>query len=203
MDQIAFSSSNILRDASPSPCRPAKRRRIDNALDRPSSPIDIQASKGVGDGHDQPVQQQGFFTIHEEDNDVRRTEYHLPKTEHFVERLNAAYEHRWKNRRIPYTNVSALLLCWEDDDLNVREEVQDLHNVLKDTYQYQSEIWAIPSSRSCFADLTQKVNSFVTMNDDEGKLFILYYGGHAHKTGSSQPTWVSNRQVYQEDSDIW
>jgi hypothetical protein len=46
----------------------------------------------------------------------------------------------------PYTEVIALLLYWEEDDLQVRNEIDALTEVFQDSYGFVVEFCEIPSS---------------------------------------------------------
>lgn len=153
MEANISTSSNSSRENSPSsPYRPSKRRRLDGALDQPTLVVDRV----------QLIPEDGFATIH--GADVRRPEYYLSKVKLFVEKMKAGFQPRWEDHHVLYTHVYSLLLRREGDERNAKEEVRDLCNVLKDTYQYESKIWDIASSRSCFAALTQESQLF---RDDE------------------------------------
>ncbi|KAI9643511.1 hypothetical protein NHQ30_008130 [Ciborinia camelliae] len=66
-----------------------------------------------------------------------------------------------------YTRVYALLLLWEDEDpqLPVSLEVHELGVVLASIYNFEVEIYRIPSNGS-HKKLNQKVLDFVELGDD-------------------------------------
>jgi hypothetical protein len=133
----------------------------------------------------------GFVTLHEEIREVTRTQHHFPSLPTFVNRLKHAYEHRWTTRKTPYKKVFALLVRWEEDDLVLKTEIKDLGRMFRDTYHFDTQTWLIPSGKQRYSALFQKVLSFLTENDGDETLFILYYGGHGYQDAHSQPIWVS------------
>jgi len=76
-----------------------------------------------------------------------------------------------------YTRVQALLLRWDEDDLDVSWEVEDLEKVFK-SYGFSTELWLIPSEMS-HLELMIKVGSFVRDHQSPDTLLVVYYGGHA------------------------
>lgn len=131
----------------------------------------------------------GFVTIQKELQQIAETQHHIPDLEKFPEKLRRAYEPRWATRGRPYRTVSCLLLQWEDDDLGVMEEIAELSSILQDTYHFDVTTWQIPSTKQRYIELMKTVNSFLSA-DEEGHLFIIYYGGHAYQS-HSHPVWVS------------
>jgi hypothetical protein len=61
-----------------------------------------------------------------------------------------------------YTAVHVLLLCWEDEDpkLPVSIEVEELRDVFKNVYNFDAEVWKIPSEGS-HKLLNRKILDFV------------------------------------------
>jgi hypothetical protein len=91
-----------------------------------------------------------------------------------------------------YSQVSVLLLCWEDEDpkLPVFGELCDLSNTFHQSYQYEVETWLIPSEHSC-RKLSRKVLDFVDLGEDgKDHLKIVYYGGHG-RLGRDKKLWFS------------
>ena len=74
-----------------------------------------------------------------------------------------------------YKRVQALLLRWDEDDLDVSWEVEDLEKIFK-AYGFSTELWLIPSEMS-HLELMIKVGSFVKAYQDPDTLLIVYYGG--------------------------
>ncbi|KAK3370005.1 hypothetical protein B0H63DRAFT_485916 [Podospora didyma] len=109
-------------------------------------------------------------------------------------RIHTAASRDW-DHRFQYRRVHALLLYWEDDDLNVAPEVASLASTFREIYHYYTKIWTIKSERPSL-DLTSKLIQFLRDNDAEGNLVILYYGGHAvpNPQPGGAPLWRSRRE---------
>jgi hypothetical protein len=80
-----------------------------------------------------------------------------------------------------------LLLKWEDDEMGVDWELQDLKNVFL-KYGFDAEIWLIPTKNS-HLKLMIKAIDVVTKNENEENLVIMYYAGHALINNARQATW--------------
>ena len=89
-----------------------------------------------------------------------------------------------------YTNVQALLLHWKSDDLFVLPELEDLEKVLREEYNYNTDIFAIPSENS-HLELMLKIGEIIKKHEGEDTLFVVYYGGHAKIDESRQSTWCA------------
>lgn len=132
-----------------------------------------------------------FITLHEESSELEKTEHHFPNFQTFINKLDDAYKTKWATRSVPYQHVIALLVRWEEDDLGVHEEIQSLQEIFRDTYHFDVETWAIPSTKRGYISLIRKMEAILEQYDVEDNLFILYYGGHAYQDEQPQPTWVS------------
>jgi len=88
---------------------------------------------------------QGFTRLCEECLKLDRTEHQFPVLKTFVETLSDAYRAKWSTRDIPCHRVAALLarVHWEEDDLGVREEVHSLASVIRNSYHFKVETWAV------------------------------------------------------------
>lgn len=71
-------------------------------------------------------------------------------------------------------------------------ELEDLMLCLRESYNYETEVFAIPSENAQLA-LTVKVADLITRHDSEETLFIVYYAGHARIDESRQSTWCATR----------
>lgn len=90
-----------------------------------------------------------------------------------------------------YNTVNAILLCWEDDDLNVRPEVDRLQELFKKDFNFQTRIYLIPSE-SPSAQLQFELAAFVKAFSLQKKsLTIVYYAGHADKAEDTSPAGYS------------
>jgi len=83
------------------------------------------------------------------------------------------------------------LVRWEEDDLGVAKEIEGLELMLRDTYNFEVDTFAIPSAKRGYLDLVDRIRLLLKKYDLEDNLFILYYGGHAGQDEQSQPAWVS------------
>jgi hypothetical protein len=80
------------------------------------------------------------------------------------------------------------LIRWEEDELQVENEVNELHYVFDKLYGFNTEIWLIPSSASQI-QLTRKTCDFLQKFDAEGNLFVVFYGGHGKINSARQNQW--------------
>lgn len=88
-----------------------------------------------------------------------------------------------------YDKVEVLLLQWQDDDLGVNTEIQELNRLFRSHYNFTTYVRYIPSE-DAEDYLTRTIVEF-----RKGKgcndLLIVYYGGHA--AGSAiKCTWIAN-----------
>jgi len=80
------------------------------------------------------------------------------------------------------------LIRWQEDELHVKDEVDYLHDVFNSLYGFNTEIWLIPSTASQI-QLTSMTCIFLQKYDEEGNLFIVYYGGHGKIDHARQNQW--------------
>ena len=89
-----------------------------------------------------------------------------------------------------YLYVRALLLYWEKGEEAFLEELNALEVVLRENYQFSTEIWPI-RDEGPFEALSEKLMAF--LKDDENSsetLLIIYYGGHAKSTPGRHMDWT-------------
>lgn len=79
------------------------------------------------------------------------------------------------------------------DDLWVLPELVDLEKCFRQQYNFETEVFAIPSSNP-HRKLMIKVCDMIEKHESEDTLFIVYYGGHARIDNSRQSTWCATRQ---------
>ncbi|KAL8992322.1 MAG: hypothetical protein Q9169_007189 [Polycauliona sp. 2 TL-2023] len=99
-----------------------------------------------------------------------------------------------------YSAVYVLLLYWEDDDLGVVDEIDDLEAVFRDIYGYTVDKWKIPSNNP-HNDLAFEIISALRQLQSPDKLFIVYYGGHApsnRQPGAAKLQWSSLQTMLEE-----
>jgi hypothetical protein len=92
------------------------------------------------------------------------------------------------------SRVGVLLLSFEDDDLNVLEEIEILERVFQSTYGYETDTWSIPVTEP-EEELSRRIYQFRRKYCQENRvpnnplpLLVLYYGGHALKPAPEQNT---------------
>ncbi|AEO68980.1 uncharacterized protein THITE_2118892 [Thermothielavioides terrestris NRRL 8126] len=85
------------------------------------------------------------------------------------------------------------MLHWGSDDLFVLPELEDLEKCLREHYNYETDIFSIPSENS-HLELMLKIGDMVKKHESEDTLLIVYYGGHARIDESRQSTWCANRR---------
>ncbi|KAE9379701.1 hypothetical protein N431DRAFT_553822 [Stipitochalara longipes BDJ] len=94
-----------------------------------------------------------------------------------------------------YTDVSVLILSWEDEDpqLPVSIEIEKLYAVFQHVYHFETEHWKIPN-HNCHYRVTKKIMDFVAPTDDiDHHLKIVYYAGHARLMDTRSLAWTSFR----------
>lgn len=83
----------------------------------------------------------------------------------------------------------AVLIQWEDDDLNVQPETNRLRTLLDTCYGFKTETWVIPSASSHLILMDMAMN-FVAAFGSPENLLIVYYNGHASINNSGESTWL-------------
>ncbi|KAL8958408.1 MAG: hypothetical protein Q9193_004529 [Seirophora villosa] len=122
-------------------------------------------------------------------HDISRISNHLEDPESFGDIVTKAAAAAFPNsRRSRYRNVYALLLSWEDDQLGVISEVQELDDVLSQTYHYQVEQWRIPNTNS-HNSLAFRLMEFLRSYASSEHLLLIYYGGHGSMNDDRQCIW--------------
>jgi len=99
-------------------------------------------------------------------HDTRRADYHMKDLEAFAKDLQNAADRAFPNEervKARYNNVSVLLLRWEEDEMNVGWELDDLEKVFRN-YGFETNRWLIPSKNS-HLKLMSKVVDVVEEND--------------------------------------
>lgn len=95
-----------------------------------------------------------------------------------------------------YDTVTALLLYWEEDDLNVKPEVIRLECLLNDDFGFSTSTVLIPST-SPKAELQYQLAAFVKEHSLTKKsLSIVYYAGHADNSNENAPAGYSEWRAY-------
>lgn len=121
---------------------------------------------------------------------------HYSAFREFRNRANEALHSAFPVHRRPRnTTASVLLLKWADDDLGVTRELSQLRDVFDQSYNFETEIWDIPSQNPD-RELAYKVygwrDRYCVKNPDQDQqlpLLILYYGGHAEESMRNSSVW--------------
>ncbi|KAL4723781.1 hypothetical protein ACLX1H_009425 [Fusarium chlamydosporum] len=100
-----------------------------------------------------------------------------------------------QTERHPYTDVSVLLLRWEEDE-SVDEDLNALEQVLQKQYKYRTEKWHIPTVPNPSIKLGVQMASFLE-HARANHLLIIYYAGHGYVSSDGQLFWACNAR---EDS---
>lgn len=125
-------------------------------------------------------------SLHPGDYDVD----HISSLDVFTKDLNKALDGAFPQPTPvhPYTGVSALLLRWEDDDLDVEREITVLSQTLQDCLGFDVGEWHIPSQNSTRA-LQARLYDFQNLHQKEDELLIVYYGGHSDYDHRGRCIW--------------
>lgn len=125
-------------------------------------------------------------------HDIDRWNRHISLQE-FGEGLQDAAKALFPSeRKSRYTNVTVLILSWQDEDPNlpVSVEISRLVHVFKDIYHYDVEEWQIPTQNSHWA-VSRKIMEFVQpAPNDKEHLKIVYYAGHGRLTKTRLLEWT-------------
>jgi hypothetical protein len=122
--------------------------------------------------------------------DLDRLNYHVGLEDFGNGLQNAANAVFSSDRRSRYTQVSALLLSWEDEDpqLPVSLEINALKDVLVNLYGFEVDEWKIPAYES-HMELNLKILHF--LKDSSTKhLKVVYYAGHGKLSNHGQAIWT-------------
>jgi hypothetical protein len=93
-----------------------------------------------------------------------------------------------QTERMPYSNVSVLLLRWEED-LSVNDDLGDLEQLLQNKYNYNTQRWHIPTVPNPSIKLGVQMASFLE-NARPNHLLIIYYAGHGYVGTDGQLYWA-------------
>ncbi|KAK3333025.1 hypothetical protein B0T19DRAFT_473783 [Cercophora scortea] len=132
-------------------------------------------------------------------HDTSSASFHYPNLNCLTKDLQQAIDASWKGRQeatrfSKYQAVKAFLVSWEDDDLGVEKELDELAQLFDDVYSYDVEKWKIPSSDQQ-ERLDEKVRDVIKGWQSPSSLLIFYYAGHARPSRhpGTYPVWVSRR----------
>ncbi|KAM3504393.1 hypothetical protein MY10362_003593 [Beauveria mimosiformis] len=94
--------------------------------------------------------------------------------------------------RTAYTNVSVLLLGWQDDAAAV-DNIRALQQVLDTDYRYHTQTWQIPTVANPSIKLGMQMASFLEHARPD-QLLIIYYSGHGYVGSDGQLYWACSPQ---------
>lgn len=91
-----------------------------------------------------------------------------------------------------YESIRAALIYWEDDDLEVQGEVEEIEYFLRATFNYKSSFLRIPSDRAQ-ATLTTDLSNFVyDYGASRQSLLLIFYAGHGDpNTNEKKAIWAA------------
>ncbi|KAH7004659.1 hypothetical protein EDB82DRAFT_56746 [Fusarium venenatum] len=125
-------------------------------------------------------------------HDTEKSHHHIENFERFIEDLQTSAKRAFPNSDYSrYSDVQVLLIQWDEDELQVEDEVNELRRVFN-LYNFTTTKFRIPTSNS-HRKLNQKVLSFVEEHENEDTLLIIYYGGHGVINKARQSTWSCKR----------
>ncbi|KAJ3528446.1 hypothetical protein NM208_g10191 [Fusarium decemcellulare] len=95
-----------------------------------------------------------------------------------------------QTERHPYTDVSVLLLRWEEDE-SVDEDLAALEQVFQKQYKFRTDRWHIPTVPNPSIKLGVQMASFLE-HARANHLLIIYYAGHGYVGSDGQLYWACN-----------
>jgi hypothetical protein len=96
------------------------------------------------------------------------------------------------SRQTKYSEVSVLLICWEEErGSSIETELVKLRNVFDQDFSFSTRAYYIPSKNSLLS-LSGEVVAFLGEDDPE-QLKIIYYGGHGELAKGRQSLWKSSK----------
>ncbi|KAM5353639.1 hypothetical protein ACJ41O_000289 [Fusarium nematophilum] len=95
-----------------------------------------------------------------------------------------------QTERHPYTDVSVLLLRWDEDE-SVDEDLVALEQVFQKQYKFRTERWQIPTVPNPSIKLGVQMASFLE-HARANQLLIIYYAGHGYVSSDGQLFWACN-----------
>ncbi|KAK2043241.1 hypothetical protein LZ31DRAFT_585395 [Colletotrichum somersetense] len=155
--------------------QPAKRRKL---LPRQPSTSTTQAAPFP---HELPQQHPVQETPPAERHDFESFARHLQDAAMLIQR---------QTERTPYDNVSVLLLRWEEDT-SVEADLTAMENILRSTYNFRTDRWAIPTVPNPSIKLGVQMASFLEQAR-ANHLLIIYYAGYGFVGSDNQLYWACN-----------
>ncbi|KAG5979281.1 hypothetical protein E4U55_005334 [Claviceps digitariae] len=135
--------------------------------------------------HEPSLQQNHHYATHDtplsERQDFESFARHLQDAAMLIQR---------ETERPPYSQVSALLLSWEEDP-SVDDDITAFEAILHNKYNYATHRWQIPTVPNPSIKLGVQMASFFE-NARPDHLLIIYYAGHGFVGSDGHLYWACN-----------
>ncbi|KAI1438356.1 hypothetical protein GGR50DRAFT_704530 [Xylaria sp. CBS 124048] len=95
-----------------------------------------------------------------------------------------------QTRRSHYAKVSVLLLRWDDDNVTELDLVA-LERVLRERYNYRTDLWTIPTIPTASVKLAMRMFSFLESAGPD-HLLIVHYAGYSYIGSDQELYWASH-----------
>lgn len=91
-----------------------------------------------------------------------------------------------------HESVRVALIYWEDDDLKVRDEVEEFEDFLCKTFNYKSTLLPIPSERAQMTLTTNLSNFVYQYGASRQSLLVIFYAGHGDpNSNEKKAVWAA------------
>lgn len=129
------------------------------------------------------------MTTHDRSHDLSLIDHHIKNPKALGDILNLAFVGACpKAGPSRYCDVHVLLLSWEDDDSGLISEINDLEDLFRHVYRYNTNQWRIPSTNSPIA-LARRILRSIDEAGTSDTLLIVYYGGHGFINVDRKCVW--------------
>lgn len=93
--------------------------------------------------------------------------------------------------RVEHESVHVLLTFWEINDVKPEKEIDALHKLFEDGFNFSVTRFPIPSKGSQLR-LNRDLSDFLSrFADRENTLIIMYYAGHCFKGPKGEARWAA------------
>ncbi|KAL8919466.1 MAG: hypothetical protein Q9208_006751 [Pyrenodesmia sp. 3 TL-2023] len=134
------------------------------------------------------------MAVKDRTHDISLISHHVKDVDTLSDILNEALSAAFPRvARSRYHDVYVLLLSWEDDDLGVQSEVNELDHVFENVFRYKTNRWRIPTSKSHNA-LVRRIMEALEEAEVGNSLLIVYYGGHGYMNEDRHCVWLCNQK---------
>ncbi|TVY18793.1 hypothetical protein LARI1_G005192 [Lachnellula arida] len=182
-DDLNFGDVAVEMDGTESP----------NVLSEEANSLREKEQESLTSGQTKPESSTPISPVSTSTHDKSRAKYQMKELETFAKRLEEAATRAFPSRgRSRYQQVIAVLIQWEEDDLNVQPGINRLRTLFDTCYGFYTETWVIPSASSQLT-LMEMAMKFVVDFGSPENLLIVYYSGHASINSSGESTWLCNQ----------